>query len=178
MTDTNNFFTDVNKSNYSKELANLTAYTYAKSAEIAKKYGISPTTAIRATGFSMATMTIFGAMDDNDSATVIEKWENGGCKYPLNLDLTSSDKADKDKSAEDAKAKAEEERKARIEKYHKKIEEIKNAQVLGIKSKDGTSYSLVKYFSITSEDAGIVKVYDVATKEYYNVGVNDIEIIA
>lgn len=175
MADTNNFFTDANKSNYSKELANLTAYTYAKSAEIAKKYGISPTTAIRAAGFSMATMTILGAMDDNDSATVIEKWENGGCKYPLNLDLTSSDK---DKSAEDAKAKAEAERKARIEKYRKKIDEIKNAQVLGIKSKDGTSYSLVKYFNTTSEDNGIVKVYDVATKEYYNVGVNDIEIIA
>lgn len=167
-----------NNENYSKELANLTAYTYAKSAEIAKKYDVSPTAAIRASGLSMTTMTIFGAMNDGDEAEVIEKWENGGCKDPLNLDLTSSDKTDKDKAADDAKAKAEAERQARIEKYRKKIEEIKNAQVLGIKHRDGTSYSLVKYFSTTSEDNGIVKVYDVATKEYYDFGVEDIEIIA
>ena len=165
-------------SNYSKELANLTAYVYAKAADIANHYGVSPTIAIRAAGLSMATATMFGAMKEDDSKSVIAQWENGGCKDPLSLNLTSSDKTDKDKSVEDAKAKAEAERKARIEKYHKKIEEIKNAQVLGIKSKDGTFYSLVKYFSTTSEDAGIVKVYDVATKEYYNVGVNDIEIIA
>lgn len=167
-----------NNENYSKELANLTAYTYAKSAEIAKKYDVSPTAAIRASGLSMTTMTIFGAMNDCDEAEVIAKWENGGCKDPLNLDLTSPDKSDKDKTAEDAKAKAEAERQARIEKYRKKIDDIKNAQVLGIKSKDGASYSLVKYFNTASEDNGIVKVYNVATKEYYNVGVEDIEIIA
>ena len=88
----------------------------------------------------------------------------GVAKDPLNLNLTSSE--------------TDAERKARAENYRKKIEEIKNAQVLGIKHKDGTSYSLVKYFSTTSEDNGIVKVYDVATKEYCNFCVEDIEIIA
>lgn len=153
-----------NMDNYSKELANLTAYVYAKAADIANRYGVSPTAAIRASGLSMATATMFGAMKEDDSKSVIEQWENGGCKDPLNLNLTSSE--------------TDAERKARAENYRKKIEEIKNAQVLGIKHKDGTSYSLVKYFSTTSEDNGIVKVYDVATKEYYNFCVEDIEIIA
>lgn len=153
-----------NMDNYSKELANLTAYVYAKAADIANRYGVSPTAAIRASGLSMATATMFGAMKEDDSKSVIEQWENGGCKDPLNLNLTSSE--------------TDAERKARAENYRKKIEEIKNAQVLGIKHKDGTSYSLVKYFSTTSEDNGIVKVYDVATKEYYNFCVENIEIIA
>lgn len=153
-----------NMDNYSKELANLTAYVYAKAADIANRYGVSPTAAIRASGLSMATATMFGAMKEDDSKSVIEQWENGGCKDPLNLNLTSSE--------------TDADRKARAENYRKKIEEIKNAQVLGIKHKDGTSYSLVKYFSTTSEDNGIVKVYDVATKEYYNFCVEDIEIIA
>lgn len=153
-----------NMDNYSKELANLTAYVYVKAADIANRYGVSPTAAIRASGLSMATATMFGAMKEDDSKSVIEQWENGGCKDPLNLNLTSSE--------------TDAERKARAENYRKKIEEIKNAQVLGIKHKDGTSYSLVKYFSTTSEDNGIVKVYDVATKEYYNFCVEDIEIIA
>lgn len=166
-----------NMDNYSKELANLTAYVYAKAADIANRYGVSPTAAIRASGLSMATATMFGAMKEDDSKSVIEQWENGGCKDPLNLNLTSPDKS-KDDAEKEAKAKADAERKARAEKYRKKIEEIKNAQVLGIKHKDGTSYSLVKYFSTTSEDNGIVKVYDVATKEYYNFCVEDIEIIA
>ena len=153
-----------NMDNYSKELANLTAYVYAKAADIANRYGVSPTTAIRASGLSMATATMFGAMKEDDSKSVIEQWENGGCKDPLNLNLTSSE--------------TDAERKARIEKNRKKIEEIKNAQVLGIKHKDGTSYSLVKYFSTISEDNGIVKVYDIATKGYCNFCVEDIEIIA
>ena len=153
-----------NMDNYSKELANLTAYVYAKAADIANRYGISPTTAIRASGLSMATATMFGAMKEDDSKSVIEQWENGGCKDPLNLNLTSSE--------------TDAERKARAENYRKKIEEIKNAQVLGIKHKDGTSYSLVKYFSTISEDNGIVKVYDIATKGYCNFCVEDIEIIA
>ena len=153
-----------NMDNYSKELANLTAYVYAKAADIANRYGVSPTTAIRASGLSMATATMFGAMMEDDSKSVIEQWENGGCKDPLNLNLTSSE--------------TDAERKARAENYRKKIEEIKNAQVLGIKHKDGTSYSLVKYFSTISEDNGIVKVYDIATKGYCNFCVEDIEIIA
>ena len=153
-----------NMNNYSKELANLTAYVYAKAADIANRYGVSPTTAIRASGLSMATATMFGAMKEDDSKNVIEQWENGGCKDPLNLNLTSSE--------------TDAERKARAENYRKKIEEIKNAQVLGIKHKDGTSYSLVKYFSTISEDNGIVKVYDIATKGYCNFCVEDIEIIA
>lgn len=153
-----------NMDNYSKELANLTAYVYAKAAEIANRYGVSPTAAIRASGLSMATATMFGAMKEDDSKSVIEQWENGGCKDPLNLNLTSSE--------------TDAERKARAENYRKKIEEIKNAQVLGVKHKDGTSYSLVKYFSTISEDNGIVKVYDVATKGYCNFCVEDIEIIA
>ena len=153
-----------NMDNYSKELANLTAYVYAKAADIANRYGVSPTTAIRASGLSMATATMFGAMKEDDSKSVIEQWENGGYKDPLNLNLTSSE--------------TDAERKARAENYRKKIEEIKNAQVLGIKHKDGTSYSLVKYFSTISEDNGIVKVYDIATKGYCNFCVEDIEIIA
>ena len=153
-----------NMDNYSKELSNLTAYVYAKAADIANRYGISPTTAIRASGLSMATATMFGAMKEDDSESVIEQWENGGCKDPLNLNLTSSE--------------TDAERKARAENYRKKIEEIKNAQVLGIKHKDGTSYSLVKYFSTISEDNGIVKVYDIATNGYCNFCVEDIEIIA
>ena len=153
-----------NMDNYSKELANLTAYVYAKAADIANRYGVSPTTAIRASGLSMATATMFGAMKEDDSKSVIEQWENGGCKDPLNLNLTSSE--------------TDAERKARAENYRKKIEEIKNAQVLGIKHKDGTSYSLVKYFSTISDDNGIVKVYDIATKGYCNFCVEDIEIIA
>lgn len=153
-----------NTDNYSKELANLTAYVYAKAADIANRYGVSPTAAIRASGLSMATVTMFGAMKEDDSKSVIEQWENGGCKDPLNLNLTSSE--------------TDAERKARAENYRKKIEEIKNAQVLGVKHKDGTSYSLVKYFSTISEDNGIVKVYDVATKGYCNFCVEDIEIIA
>ena len=153
-----------NMDNYSKELANLTAYVYAKAADIANRYGVSPTAAIRASGLSMATATMFGAMKEDDSKSVIEQWENGGCKDPLNLNLTSSE--------------TDAERKARSENYRKKIEEIKNAQVLGVKHKDGTSYSLVKYFSTISEDNGIVKVYDVATKGYCNFCVEDIEIIA
>ena len=153
-----------NMDNYSKELANLTAYVYAKAADIANRYSVSPTTAIRASGLSMATATMFGAMKEDDSKSVIEQWENGGCKDPLNLNLTSSE--------------TDAERKARAENYRKKIEEIKNAQVLGIKHKDGTSYSLVKYFSTISEDNGIVKVYDIATKRYCNFCVEDIEIIA
>ena len=153
-----------NMDNYSKELANLTAYVYAKAADIANRYGVSPTTAIRASGLSMATATMFGAMKEDDRKSVIEQWENGGCKDPLNLNLTSSE--------------TDAERKARAENYRKKIEEIKNAQVLGIKHKDGTSYSLVKYFSTISEDNGIVKVYDIATKGYCNFCVEDIEIIA
>lgn len=153
-----------NMDNYSKELANLTAYVYAKAADIASHYGVSPTAAIRASGLSMATATMFGAMKEDDSKSVIEQWENGGCKDPLNLNLTSSE--------------TDAERKARAENYRKKIEEIKNAQVLGVKHKDGTSYSLVKYFSTISEDNGIVKVYDVATKGYCNFCVEDIEIIA
>ena len=143
-----------NMDNYSKELANLTAYVYAKAADIANRYGVSPTTAIRASGLSMATATMFGAMKEDDSKSVIEQWENGGCKDPLNLNLTSSE--------------TDAERKARAENYRKKIEEIKNAQVLGIKHKDGTSYSLVKYFSTISEDNGIVNVYDISTKGYCN----------
>lgn len=153
-----------NMDNYSKELANLTAYVYAKAADIANRYGVSPTAAIRASGLSMATATMFGAMKEDDSKSVIEQWENGGCKDPLNLNLTSSE--------------TDAERKARAENYRKKIEEIKNAQVLGVKHKDGTSYSLVKYFSTISEDNGTVKVYDVATKGYCNFCVEDIEIIA
>lgn len=153
-----------NMDNYSKELANLTAYVYAKAADIANRYGVSPTAAIRASGLSMATATMFGVMKEDDSKSVIEQWENGGCKDPLNLNLTSSE--------------TDAERKARAENYRKKIEEIKNAQVLGVKHKDGTSYSLVKYFSTISEDNGIVKVYDVATKGYCNFCVEDIEIIA
>lgn len=156
-----------NMDNYSKELANLTAYVYAKAADIANRYGVSPTTAIRASGLSMATATMFGAMKEDDSKSVIEQWENGGCKDPLNLNLTSSDK-----SKDDA------ERQARIEKNRKKIEEINNAQVLGIKAKDGTHYSLVKYVNTESDENGIVKVYNVATKGYYNIGVDSIEIIA
>ena len=153
--------------NYSKELANLTAYVYAKAADIANRYGVSPTTAIRASGLSMATATMFGAMKEDDSESVIEQWENGGCKDPLNLNLTSSDK-----SKDDA------ERQARIENNRKKIEKIKNAQVLGIKFKDGVHYSLVKYFSTPSVENGIVKVYDIADESYRNIGIDSIEILA
>lgn len=166
-----------NMDNYSKELANLTAYVYAKAADIANRYGVSPTTAIRASGLSMATATMFGAMKEDDSKSVIEQWENGGCKDPLNLNLTSSDKS-KDDAENEAKAKADAERQARIENNRKKIEKIKNAQVLGIKFKDGVHYSLVKYFSTPSVENGIVKVYDVADESYRNIGIDSIEIIA
>lgn len=165
-----------NMNDYSKELANLTAYVYAKAAEIANRYGVSPTTAIRASGLSMATATMFGAMKEDDSKSVIEQWESGGCKDPLNLNLTSSDKSNN--TEKEAKAKIEAERKACTEKNRKKIEEVMDAQVLGIKSKDGTSYSLVKYFSTESVENGIVKVYDVATKDYHNIGVDSLEVIA
>ena len=164
-----------NMDNYSKELANLTAYVYAKAADIANRYGISPTTAIRASGLSMATATMFGAMKEKDSKSVIEQWENGGCKDPLNLNLTSSDKS---KDDEEKEAKAEAERQARIENNRKKIEKINNAQVLGVRAKDGTHYSLVKYVNTESDENGIVKVYNVATKGYYNINVDSIEIIA
>ena len=153
-----------NMDNYSKELANLTAYVYAKAADIANRYGVSPTTAIRASGLSMATATMFGAMKEDDSKSVIEQWENGGYKDPLNLNLTSSE--------------TDAERKARAENYRKKIEEIKNAQVLGIKFKDGVHYSLVKYSSTPSVENGIVKVYDIADESYRNIGVDSIEILA
>lgn len=166
-----------NMDNYSKELANLTAYVYAKAADIANRYGVSPTTAIRASGLSMATATMFGAMKEDDSKSVIEQWENGGCKEPLNLNLTSSDKS-KDDAENEAKAKADAERQARIENNRKKIEKIKNAQVLGIKFKDGVHYSLVKYFSTPSVENGIVKVYDIADESYRNIGIDSIEIIA
>lgn len=166
-----------NMDNYSKELANLTAYVYAKAADIANRYGVSPTTAIRASGLSMATATMFGAMKEDDSKSVIEQWENGGCKDPINLNLTSSDKS-KDDAENEAKAKADAERQARIENNRKKIEKIKNAQVLGIKFKDGVHYSLVKYFSTPSVENGIVKVYDIADESYRNIGINSIEIIA
>lgn len=166
-----------NMDNYSKELANLTAYVYAKAADIANRYGVSPTTAIRASGLSMATATMFGAMKEDDSKSVIEQWENGGCKDPLNLNLTSSDKS-KDDAENEAKAKADAERQARIENNRKKIEKIKNAQVLGIKLKDGVHYSLVKYFSTPSVENGIVKVYDIADESYRNIGIDSIEIIA
>ena len=164
-----------NMDNYSKELANLTAYVYAKAADIANRYGISPTTAIRASGLSMATATMFGAMKEKDSKSVIEQWENGGCKDPINLNLTSSDKS---KDDEEKEAKAEAERQARIENNRKKIEKINNAQVLGVRAKDGTHYSLVKYVNTESDENGIVKVYNVATKGYYNINVDSIEIIA
>lgn len=166
-----------NMDNYSKELANLTAYVYAKAADIANRYGVSPTTAIRASGLSMATATMFGAMKEDDSKSVIEQWENGGCKDPLSLNLTSSDKS-KDDAENEAKAKADAERQARIENNRKKIEKIKNAQVLGIKFKDGVHYSLVKYFSTPSVENGIVKVYDIADESYRNIGIDSIEIIA
>lgn len=166
-----------NMDNYSKELANLTAYVYAKAADIANRYGVSPTTAIRASGLSMTTATMFGAMKEDDSKSVIEQWENGGCKDPLNLNLTSSDKS-KDDAENEAKAKADAERQARIENNRKKIEKIKNAQVLGIKFKDGVHYSLVKYFSTPSVENGIVKVYDIADESYRNIGIDSIEIIA
>lgn len=166
-----------NMDNYSKELANLTAYVYAKAADIANRYGVSPTTAIRASGLSMATATMFGAMKEDDSKSVIEQWENGGCKDPLNLNLTSSDKS-KDDAENEAKAKADAEHQARIENNRKKIEKIKNAQVLGIKFKDGVHYSLVKYFSTPSVENGIVKVYDIADESYRNIGIDSIEILA
>ena len=166
-----------NMDNYSKELVNLTAYVYAKAADIANRYGVSPTTAIRASGLSMATATMFGAMKEDDSKSVIEQWENGGCKDPLNLNLTSSDKS-KDDAENEAKAKADAERQARIENNRKKIEKIKNAQVLGIKFKDGVHYSLVKYFSTPSVENGIVKVYDIADESYRNIGIDSIEILA
>ncbi len=166
-----------NMDNYSKELANLTAYVYAKAADIANRYGVSPTTAIRASGLSMTTATMFGAMKEDDSKSVIEQWENGGCKDPLNLNLTSSNKS-KDDAENEAKAKADAERQARIENNRKKIEKIKNAQVLGIKFKDGVHYSLVKYFSTPSVENGIVKVYDIADESYRNIGIDSIEIIA
>ena len=166
-----------NMDNYSKELANLTAYVYAKAADIANRYGVSPTTAIRASGLSMATATMFGAMKEDDNKSVIEQWENGGCKDPLNLNLTSSDKS-KDDAEKEAKAKIDAERQARIENNRKKIEKIKNAQVLGIKFKDGVHYSLVKYFSTPSVENGIVKVYDIADESYRNIGIDSIEIIA
>ena len=164
-----------NMDNYSKELANLTAYVYAKAADIANRYGVSPTTAIRASGLSMATATMFGAMKEKDSKSVIEQWENGGCKDPINLNLTSSDKSKDDAEKEE---KAEAERQARIENNRKKIEKINNAQVLGVRAKDGTHYSLVKYVNTESDENGIVKVYNVATKGYYNINVDSIEIIA
>ena len=164
-----------NMDNYSKELANLTAYVYAKAADIANRYGVSPTTAIRASGLSMATATMFGAMKEDDSKSVIEQWENSGCKDPLSLNLTSSDKS-KDDAENEAKAKAE--RQARIENNSKKIEKIKNAQVLGIKLEDGTTYSLVKYFNTESVEDGTIRVYNIATKGYYVVSVDSIEIIA
>lgn len=167
----------VNMDNYSKELANLTAYVYAKAADIANRYGVSPTTAIRASGLSMATATMFGAMKEDDSKSVIEQWENGGCKDPINLNLTSSDKS-KDDAENEAKAKADAERQARIENNSKKIEKIKNAQVLGIKLADGTAYSLVKYFNTESVEDGTVRVYNIATEGYYVVSVDSIEIIA
>ena len=166
-----------NMDNYSKELANLTAYVYAKAADIANRYGVSPTTAIRASGLSMATATMFGAMKEDDSKSVIEQWENGGCKDPLNLNLTSSDKS-KDDAEKEAKAKIDAERQAHIENNRKKIEKIKNAQVLGIKFKDGVHYSLVKYFSTPSVENGIVKVYDIADESYRNIGIDSIEILA
>lgn len=166
-----------NMDNYSKELANLTAYVYAKAADIANRYGVSPTTAIRASGLSMATATMFGAMKEDDSKSVIEQWENGGCKDPLNLNLTSSDKS-KDDVENEAKAKSNAERQARIENNSKKIEKIKNAQVLGIKLADGITYSLVKYFNTESVEDGNVRVYNIATKDYYVVSVDSIEIIA
>lgn len=166
-----------NMDNYSKELANLTAYVYAKAADIANRYGVSPTAAIRASGLSMATATMFGAMKEDDGKSVIEQWENGGCKDPLALNLTSPDKS-KDDAENEAKAKADAERKARIEGNRKKIEKIKNAQVLGIKFKDGVHYSLVKYFSTPSVENGIVKVYDIADESYRNIGVDSIEILA
>ena len=166
-----------NMDNYSKELANLTAYVYAKAADIANRYGVSPTTAIRASGLSMATATMFGAMKEDDSKSVIEQWENGGCKDPLNLNLTSSDKS-KDDAEKETKAKIDAERQARIEKNRKKIEEINNAQVLGIKLEDGTTYSLVKYFNTESVEDGTIRVYNIATKGYYVVSVDSIEIIA
>ena len=165
-----------NMNNYSKEMANLTAYVYAKAADIANRYGVSPTTAIRASGLSMATATMFGEMKKDDSKSVIEQWENGGCKDPLNLNLTSSDKS-KDDAENEAKAKADAERQARIENNRKKIEKIKNAQVLGIKFKDGVHYSLVKYFSTHSVENGIVKVYDIADESYRNIGIDSIEIL-
>lgn len=168
-----------NMDNYSKELANLTAYVYAKAADIANRYGVSPTAAIRASGLSMATATIFGAMKEDDSKSVIGQWENGGCKDPLNLNLTSSDKSKNDAENEaKVTVKAEAERQARIEGNRKKIEKIKNAQVLGIKFKDGVHYSLVKYFSTPSVENGIVKVYDIADESYRNIGVDSIEILA
>ena len=168
-----------NMDNYSKELANLTAYVYAKAADIANRYGVSPTTAIRASGLSMATATMFGAMKEDDSTSVIEQWENGGCKDPLNLNLTSSEKS-KDDAENEAKAKVKSnvERQARIENNSKKIEKIKNAQVLGIKLEDGTTYSLVKYFNTESVEDGTIRVYNIATKGYYVVSVDSIEIIA
>ena len=166
-----------NMDNYSKELANLTAYVYAKAADIANRYGVSPTAAIRASGLSMATATMFGAMKEDDSKSVIEQWENGGCKDPLNLNLTSSDKS-KDDAENEEKAKADAERQARIENNRKKIEKIKNAKVLGIKLEDGTTYSLVKYFNTESVEDGIVRVCNIATKGYYVIGVDSIEIIA
>lgn len=166
-----------NMDNYSKELANLTAYVYAKAADIANRYGVSPTTAIRASGLSMATATMFGAMKEDDSKSVIEQWENGGCKDPINLNLTSSDKS-KDDAENEAKAKADAERQVRIENNRKRIEKIKNAQVLGIKFKDGVHYSLVKYFNTPSVENGIVKVYDIADESYRNIGIDSIEIIA
>ena len=166
-----------NMDNYSKELANLTAYVYAKAADIANRYGVSPTTAIRASGLSMATATMFGAMKEDDSKSVIAQWENGGCKDPLNLNLTSSDKS-KDDAEKEVKAKAEAERQARIEKNRKKIKLIENAQVLGVKSKDGTTYSLVGYTSTESVENGIVKVFNLVTHSYYDISVDSIEILA
>ena len=164
-----------NMDNYSKELANLTAYVYAKAANIANHYGVSPTAAIRASGLSMATATMFGAMKEDDSKSVIEQWENGGCKDPLNLNLTSSDKPKDDAEKE---AKVEAERQARIEKNRKKIKLIENAQVLGVKSKDGTTYSLVGYTSTESVENGIVKVFNLVTHSYYDISVDSIEILA
>ena len=166
-----------NMNNYSKELSNLAAYVYAKAADIANRYGVSPATAIRVSGLSIATATMFGAMKEDDGKSVIEQWENGGCKDPLNLNMASSDKS-KDDEEKEAKAKAESERQARIENNRKKIEKINNAQVLGVREKDGTHYSLVKYVNNESDENGIVKVYNVATKGYYNIDVDSIEIIA
>ena len=77
-----------------------------------------------------------------------------------------------------AKAKSNAERQARIENNSKKIEKIKNAQVLGIKLEDGTTYSLVKYFNTESVEDGTIRVYNIATKGYYVVSVDSIEIIA